>query len=70
MDKATKEKALAALDRQRKQYARQNQFIKDNYERQTVTFPKGTKQALKDKGVNNINGFINGLVRNFIEDKE
>ena len=44
MDKETEKKALAALDRQRKQYARQNNYIKDNYERVSVTFPKAQKK--------------------------
>lgn len=66
LDKETEEKALQALERQRKQYARQNKFIAENYERQTVVFPKGTKQALTDKGVKSINKFLNEYVDSFL----
>ena len=61
MDKETEKKALAALDRQRKQYARQNNYIKDNYERVSVTFPKVTKEKIKQTG-ETVNGFINKVV--------
>lgn len=61
MDKETEKKALAALDRQRKQYARQNDYIKNNFERVSVTFPKGTKEKIKKTG-QTVNGFINKVV--------
>ena len=61
MDKKTQEKAMQALERQKKQYARQNAYINDNYERQTVTLPKGTKEKIKARG-ETVNGFINKLV--------
>ena len=62
MDKETEKKALAALDRQRKQYARQNDYIKNNFERVSVTLPKGTKNAIKKTG-ETVNGFINRIIK-------
>lgn len=61
MDKETQKKALEALERQRKQYQRQNDFIKENYERVSVTLPKGTKDRIKKTG-QSVNGFINNVV--------
>lgn len=61
MDKETQKKALEALERQRKQYQRQNDFIKENYERVSVTLPKGTKDRIKKTG-QTVNGFINKVV--------
>lgn len=50
----------------KKQYARQNKFIAENYERQTVVFPKGTKAELKNKGVQSLNKFLNEYVDKFL----
>ena len=61
MKKEIEEKALAALDRQKKQYARQNDFIKNSYDRVSVTLPKGTKQRITDTG-QSVNAFINNAV--------
>lgn len=61
MDKETEKKALAALERQRKQYARQNNYIKETFERVSVTLPKGTKDRIKATG-QSVNGFINNVV--------
>jgi len=61
MDKETQKKALEALERQRKQYQRQNDFIKENYERVSVTLPKGTKDKIKETG-QTVNGYINKVV--------
>lgn len=66
MDKETLERAKKALERQEKQYKRQNDFIKEVYERQTVVFPKGTKQALSEKGVKSVNEFINDYVDSYL----
>ena len=61
MDKETEKKALAALERQRKQYARQKNYIKETFERVSVTLPKGTKDRIKATG-QSVNGFINNVV--------
>ena len=63
MDKDIKEKALKALERQTKQYKRQNDYIKNNYDRISVTFPKGYKNAMQKTGADSVNGYINKLVR-------
>lgn len=44
-----------------KQYKRQNEYIKDNYDRVSVTLPKGTKDRIKALGLT-VNGIINDLV--------
>lgn len=67
MDKETQKKALEALERQRKQYQRQNDFIKENYERVSVTLPKGTKDRIKETG-QSVNGFINNAVMERLKD--
>ena len=46
MDKKTQEKALQALARQEKQYKRQNDYIKNTFDRVSVTLPKGTKEKI------------------------
>ena len=61
LDKETQKKALAALERQTKQYKRQNDFIKNSYDRVSVTLPKGTKERITDTG-QTINAFINDAV--------
>ena len=70
MDKETEERALKALERQSKQYKRQNQFIKENYERQTVIVPNGTKERLKAAGETSFNGLVNRLIKDFLDEKE
>lgn len=44
-----------------KQYKRQNEYIKDNYDRVSVTLPKGTKDRIKALGLT-VNGIINDVV--------
>lgn len=66
MDKETEKKALAALERQKKQYQRQNNYIKGNFDRVSVTLPKGTKERIKEKG-ETVNSFINRVVKKELE---
>lgn len=47
-------------------YKKQNDKIKDNYDRVSVTLPKGTKDRIKKLGLS-INGYINALVLNDLE---
>ena len=61
MKKDIEKKALAALERQTKQYKWQNDFIKNSYDRVSVTLPKGTKERITDTG-QTINAFINDAV--------
>lgn len=60
-DKNKAEKALKTLE---KQYKRQNEYIKANYDRISVTLPKGYKTAI----VNNYDS-VNGFIRSAIEEK-
>ena len=46
-----------AIERLEKQYKRQNEHIKENYDRVSVTLPKGTKERIKATG-ESINSFI------------
>ncbi len=51
------------------QFKKQNEWIKDNYERQSITFPKGTKEKIKARG-ESVNGFVNRLVKEELEKGE
>jgi hypothetical protein len=66
MDKKTQEKALQALARQEKQYKRQNDYIKNTFDRVSVTLPKGTKEKIVASG-DSVNGLINRLVKEYLE---
>ena len=66
MDKKTQEKALQALARQEKQYKRQNDYIKNTFDRVSVTLPKGTKEKIIASG-DSVNGLINRLVKEYLE---
>ena len=68
MDKETQKKALEALERQQRQWKRQNDYIKNNYERVTVTLPKGSKDAIAQTG-ESVNGLINRLVADYLKRK-
>ena len=50
-----------AKERLEKQYKRQNEHIRENYDRISITLPKGTKERIKSKG-ESINGYITRLV--------
>lgn len=55
-----------AQKRLEKQYKRQNEFIKNAYDRISVTLPKGTKERIKAQG-ESVNGYINKLVLDDLE---
>ena len=55
-----------AKERLEKQYKRQNEHIKENYDRISITLPKGTKERIKSKG-ESINGHITRLVLTDLE---
>ena len=59
-----------ALETLQKQYARQNEYIKNNYDRISVTFPKGTKERIKAVGADSVNSFIVSLVLDTLEKLE
>ena len=50
-----------AKERLEKQYKRQNEHIKENYDRISITLPKGTKERINSKG-ESINGYITRIV--------
>lgn len=52
-----------------KQYARQNDYIKNNFDRISVTLPKGTKERITATG-ESVNGFINKLVAAALDQQE
>ena len=62
MDKELEKKALAALEREKARYKRQNAWTAERYERQTVTLPNGTKDRIKAAGEASVNGYINRLI--------
>ncbi len=45
----------------KKQYKRQNEHIKQNYDRVSITLPKGMKEIIKEK-YGSVNGYITKLV--------
>ena len=55
-----------AIKRLEKQYKRQNDYIKNSYDRVSITLPKGTKERIKAKG-ESINGLINRLVLEYLD---
>jgi len=61
-----KKDAQEVLDRM---YKRQNKYIAENYDRVSLTLPKGTKQRITSKG-ETVNGFINRIVLNELEKLE
>ena len=69
MDKELEKRALEALERQKKQYKRQNDFIKNKYERYSLTLPIGTGEKIRSRG-ETVNGLINKLVKGYLEEEE
>lgn len=55
-----------AIKTLQKQYKRQNEYIKNKYDRVSITLPIGTKEQIKAKG-ETINGLINKLVLEWLE---
>lgn len=58
-----------AKKRLERQYKRQNEHIKETYDRVSVTLPKGTKERIKAKG-ESINGYITRLVLADLDEPE
>ena len=58
-----------AKKRLENQYKRQNEHIKENYDRVSVTLPKGTKERIQAQGLT-VNGYINMLVLEDLKRKE
>ena len=55
-------KAFQALERQRKQYKRQNDYIKENYFRTTITIDKAIANIVK-ANENSFNGYVTELIK-------
>lgn len=58
-----------AKARLKKQYNRQNEHIRENYDRVSITLPKGTKERIKAKG-ETVNGYIVRIVLDDLERSE
>jgi len=50
-----------AVERLQRQYKNQNEYIRNNFDRVSITLPKGTKERIKGIG-ESLNGYINRLV--------
>ena len=61
-------RALDLAASREKQLKRQNEYIKANYDRVSVTLPKGTKEKIKSFGFS-VNEYINLLVKNDLENR-
>ena len=57
-----------AKKRIEQQYKRQNEHIKNNYDRVSVTLPKGTKDKILASG-ESLNGYINRLIEKDLNGK-
>lgn len=51
-----------AKKRLQEQYKRQNKYIQENFDRISITLPKGTKERLKSCVSSSLNEYIKGLV--------
>lgn len=58
-----------AKERLKKQYDYRNAYTKENYDRISVTAPKGTKERIKAQG-EKPNTIINKLLLEWLEEKE
>ena len=58
-----------AKERLEKQYRRQNNFVKNNYDRISVTVPKGTRARIKATG-ETANGIISRLLLAWLDEQE
>lgn len=55
------EKEKQKLEKLNARYKKQNEAIKEKYDRVSVTFPKGTKERIQARG-ETVNGYINRLI--------
>lgn len=55
------EKERQKLEKLNARYKKQNEAIKEKYDRVSVTLPKGTKERIQAKG-ETVNGYITRLV--------
>lgn len=64
-----KKKATEYKAQLQKTYKRQNKYIKEKFDRVSVTLPKGTKDRIIASG-DTVNGFINKAVAAMLESVE
>ncbi len=64
------EKEKEQLEKLKVRYKKQNDKIRNNYDRISVTLPKGMKEEIKTKTGKSINAFINELVENELKKYE
>ena len=64
MNKTEKEKRNA----KKAQYKRQNEWQRENVERLSLVFPKGTKERIRSTG-ETLNGFVNECVKRELENR-
>ena len=50
-------------------HKKQNEKIKENYDRISITLPKGTKKRITDAG-QTMNGLVNALVLEWLADQK
>ena len=55
------EKEKQKLEKLNARYKKQNEAIKEKYDRLSVTLPKGTKERIQARG-ETVNGYINRLI--------
>lgn len=62
----------SAVEKLQKQYARQNDFIKNNYDRIALTTPPGTKERIKAAigAGSSVNAWINALIEKELKKQE
>lgn len=58
-----------AVETLQKRYKKQNEYIKNAYDRISVTLPKGTKERIQATG-ESVNGYITRLVLEDLERQE
>lgn len=66
-EKSEKEKIENILASRKKQYKRQNDFVKENYDRIAVLLPQGVKDRIKNSGVS-INAFCLDAILKALEE--
>lgn len=54
----------------KKRNKRQNEWTAANYERQTITLPNGTRERILATGEKSVNGLVNRLIKEFLEDHQ
>lgn len=64
------EKEKEQLEKLKVRYKKQNDKIRDNYDRISVTLPKGMKEEIKTKTGKSINALVNELIKRELEKYE